>query len=173
MNNAIVRPGGPGVAGSFPIDGDLQQLANGVVEIELAGSKPVVGHDQVAVTGHVTLAGLVRVSLLPGFRPRKGSTFTILTAGDGIQGAFDAVVSTDGAVYSVAQNQDAVTLTLESLPVFGDLDGDGVVDGADLGALLGAWGPCPADGTSCAADLDGDGAVGGADLGLMLAAWSA
>ncbi|MCA9284001.1 MAG: hypothetical protein KDA22_02210 [Phycisphaerales bacterium] len=173
VNNAIVRPGGPGVAGSFPIDGDLQQLANGVVEIELAGSKPVVGHDQVAVTGHVTLAGLVRVSLLPGFRPRKGSTFTILTAGDGIQGAFDAVASTDGAVYSVAQNQDAVTLTLESLPVFGDLDGDGVVDGADLGALLGAWGPCPADGTSCAADLDGDGAVGGADLGLMLAAWSA
>ena len=48
-----------------------------------------------------------------------------------------------------------------------DLNGDGVVDGADLGELLGAWGPCNA----CAADLNGDGVVDGADLGQMLAAW--
>jgi len=27
--------------------------------------------------------------------------------------------------------------------IFGDLNGDGSVDGADLGDLLGAWGPCP------------------------------
>jgi hypothetical protein len=24
-----------------------------------------------------------------------------------------------------------------------DFDGDGVIGGADLGAVLGAWGPCP------------------------------
>ncbi|HMN96893.1 MAG TPA: right-handed parallel beta-helix repeat-containing protein [Phycisphaerales bacterium] len=46
----------------------------------------------------------------------------------------------------------------------GDLDGDGAVDGADLGLLLGAWG-------TAAADLDGDGVVDGADLGLLLGAW--
>jgi hypothetical protein len=47
-----------------------------------------------------------------------------------------------------------------------DLNSDGVVDGADLGILLAAWGtkdPCT--------DLSGDGTVDGADLGLMLAAW--
>ncbi|MCA9284760.1 MAG: hypothetical protein KDA22_06080 [Phycisphaerales bacterium] len=55
----------------------------------------------------------------------------------------------------------------DGLPVAGDLDGDGLVDGVDLGLLLGAWGPC----TSCAADLDGNGAVDGADLGLLLANW--
>ena len=49
----------------------------------------------------------------------------------------------------------------------GDLDGDGDVDGADLGLLLGAWG---ASGPS-PADLDGDGDVDGADLGLLLGAW--
>ena len=49
-----------------------------------------------------------------------------------------------------------------------DLDGDGDVDGADLGLLLAAWGPCAAP---CPADLDGDGAVGGADVGLLLASW--
>lgn len=45
-----------------------------------------------------------------------------------------------------------------------DLDGDGVVGGADLGLLLAAWGGAPWD-------LDGDGIVGGSDLGLLLAAW--
>jgi hypothetical protein len=44
------------------------------------------------------------------------------------------------------------------------------VTGADIGALLGAWGACPA---GCAADLDGSGAVNGADLGVLLGAWGA
>jgi len=47
-----------------------------------------------------------------------------------------------------------------------DLNGDGVVDGADLGILLANWG-----GTGLG-DLNGDGIVDGADLGLLLAAWS-
>lgn len=49
-----------------------------------------------------------------------------------------------------------------------DLNSDGVVDGADLGLLLSAWGRCG----GCAADIDGSGAVDGADLGLLLAGWS-
>jgi len=49
-----------------------------------------------------------------------------------------------------------------------DLNADGVVDGADLGLLLGAWGACAA---SCEADLNADGVVDGADLGLLLGAW--
>jgi len=52
----------------------------------------------------------------------------------------------------------------------GDLDGDGVVDGRDLGRLLGAWGPCPTE-TPCPADLSLDGAVGSADLAILLAYW--
>ena len=50
-----------------------------------------------------------------------------------------------------------------------DLDGNGVVGGADLGRLLGAWGPC----TDCPADINGDGLVSGTDLGAMLGAWGA
>ena len=48
-----------------------------------------------------------------------------------------------------------------------DLDCDGDVDGADLGALLGAWGSGDEG-----ADLDGDGIVGGGDLGILLGAWT-
>ncbi len=53
----------------------------------------------------------------------------------------------------------------------GDLNGDRAIDGADLGALLAAWGPCGAG--ACAADLDASGTVDGADLGLQLAGWGA
>jgi len=59
-------------------------------------------------------------------------------------------------------------IDLGSTPCPADLNGDGVVNGADLAALLGAWGPCVG---SCPADLTGDGAVGGDDLGVMLGAW--
>ncbi|NBQ13452.1 MAG: hypothetical protein EBU31_02300 [Proteobacteria bacterium] len=46
----------------------------------------------------------------------------------------------------------------------GDLNGDGVVTGADLGILLGAWG-------SPGADLNADGVTNGADLGILLGDW--
>jgi len=51
-----------------------------------------------------------------------------------------------------------------------DLNGDGVVGGADLAILLGSWGGCP-KAAPCAADLNGDGVVNGADLGVLLGAW--
>jgi subtilisin family serine protease len=51
----------------------------------------------------------------------------------------------------------------------GDLTADGIVDGADLGLLLGAWGQC---GVPCPADLSDDGVVDGADLGLLLGSWT-
>lgn len=50
----------------------------------------------------------------------------------------------------------------------GNLNGDGAVDGADLGILLNLWGTCPAP---CPADLNRDGLVDGADLGALLAGW--
>ena len=46
-----------------------------------------------------------------------------------------------------------------------DLNGDGVVNGADLGLMLSQWG-LPGN-----ADLNADGIVNGADLGMLLAAW--
>jgi len=54
----------------------------------------------------------------------------------------------------------------------GDLDGDGIVNGSDLGLLLASWGACPEGGGKCPADLNGDGAVDGADLGILLDNWT-
>jgi hypothetical protein len=57
-------------------------------------------------------------------------------------------------------------------PCPGDLNGDGMVDGGDLGQLLLDWGTPGCVGKSpCLADLDCNGAVDGADLGILLLAW--
>lgn len=48
-----------------------------------------------------------------------------------------------------------------------DLNGDGVVNGADFGILLAAWGD-----SGGSADLNHDGTVNGADIGLLLGEWS-
>ena len=52
----------------------------------------------------------------------------------------------------------------EAPAVTPDLNGDGEVDGTDLGLLLGAWG-------TSAADLNSDGDTDGTDLGILLGAW--
>lgn len=62
-------------------------------------------------------------------------------------------------------------LTIESPTIIGDLNADGLVDGADLGPLLADWGPCD-ECASCPADLDGNCVIDGADLGLLLSSWT-
>ena len=57
-------------------------------------------------------------------------------------------------------------------PCSADLNGDGIVDGADFGLLLSGFGSCPKKG-ECPGDLDGNGVVDGADIGLLLASWGA
>ena len=58
-------------------------------------------------------------------------------------------------------------------PCVADLDGNGVVDAADLAILLDAWGPCPDPPEPCPADLfcAGDGFVSGNDLAVLLGTW--
>ncbi|MBL9141039.1 MAG: hypothetical protein JNK53_04170, partial [Phycisphaerae bacterium] len=67
-------------------------------------------------------------------------------------------------IYFYGNTEIGVTITS---PCPTDLNGSGIVDGADLGALLAAWGTCG----GCAEDLNGSGIVDGADLGALLAAW--
>jgi len=77
----------------------------------------------------------------------------------------------------VARDLDAgsvVEAAIDDLQVFtydctaapqGDINGDGIVNGADLGILLQNWlQPGPTD-------LNGDGVTSGADLGILLANW--
>ena len=61
------------------------------------------------------------------------------------------------------------TLVVNYVPaaaIPGDVNGDGKVNGADIGILLSAWGL-----TSGVSDINRDGIVNGADLGELLANW--
>jgi hypothetical protein len=58
-------------------------------------------------------------------------------------------------------------VVLAFAPSPADLNGDGSVDGNDLGQLLAGWGPC----AGCAGDLNQDGVIDGIDLGRLLAQW--
>ena len=53
-------------------------------------------------------------------------------------------------------------------PCAGNLDGNDIVDAADLGIFLALWNSSNAD-----ADFNGDGTVDATDLGLLLARWGA
>ena len=58
---------------------------------------------------------------------------------------------------------------LDVCECFGDLNLDGVVDGADLSILLGYWGTFPENLPQ--ADINGDGTVSGSDLSILLGYW--
>ena len=68
----------------------------------------------------------------------------------------------------------AIALLLCTSPALGqadacpsDLDGDGIVAGADLALVLGSWGPCK----NCDGDVNGDHLVDGVDLAFVLTRW--
>lgn len=68
---------------------------------------------------------------------------------------------------AMREGLDIVAAIDGASPCPADLNGDGVVDGADLATLLGAWGG------GGAPNLNGDGLVDGADLASLLGAWGA
>lgn len=72
-----------------------------------------------------------------------------------------------GPVFQSLGEGRALVVADTSAPCPGDVDGNGTVDGGDLGVLLGQWG------TAGSADFDGNGTVDGADLGALLGAWGA
>ena len=53
-------------------------------------------------------------------------------------------------------------------PCLGDVNNDGIVNGADISVLLGFWG---LNGKPVAADINKDGSVDGADLAQLLGSW--
>ncbi len=61
--------------------------------------------------------------------------------------------------------------TSDTCECIGDIYVDGMINGADLGALLAYWGPTTNATASIACDLNVDGVVNGSDLGILLAYW--
>jgi hypothetical protein len=71
----------PGLsAGTLALTGTYtQQAPSGAFNVEIGGTTPGAQFDRANVTGATTLAGVLNVSLINGFVPLPGDTFTILT----------------------------------------------------------------------------------------------
>ena len=68
---------------------------------------------------------------------------------------------------AVQETVDALTRGSDVEIIMLPVDGNGVVNGADLAILASAWGTADP-----IADLNGDGEVNGADLSILLGNWT-
>jgi hypothetical protein len=101
-------------------------------------------------------------NIVPDYRPTVTS--------DSFMSYWPTVILADAAQFQYCYLY-AVTINDDNVPnVPGDVDGDGVVNVADLLTLLASWGAC--DGPPCPADFDNNGTVNVADLLTVLANWS-
>jgi T5SS/PEP-CTERM-associated repeat protein len=133
VSGGLISPGT--TTGALHVDGDYAQsdiragqTYYGELLIELASGS---SYDQLIVSNRATLFGTLTVSLLDGFIPSVGQSFTIVTAND-IYGTFatETLPSVPNLAFDVIYNAQSVVLTvLSALP--GDYNEDGAVDAAD------------------------------------------
>jgi uncharacterized repeat protein (TIGR01451 family) len=79
VNNAIVAPGTS--PGGLTINGNYTQSSGASLNIELAGTAPASTYDRLTVSGSVTLAGTLNVTLFGGYTPAGGEQYTPLLFG--------------------------------------------------------------------------------------------
>ena len=91
-----------------------------------------------------------------------------LVSASSLSNGFFPVAAVDDFGMPMLRTFDYRRIPVTSCDTF-DLNGDGVVDANDLGALIASWGPCGKKG--CPADFNGDGRVDSADLGLLFSNW--
>ena len=77
-----------GAAGALAIVGNYAQTSAGIFQLELGGLTPGSQFDLLNVSGTTNLTGTLDVSLINGFFPAVGNTFTFLTSGGTRTGSF-------------------------------------------------------------------------------------
>lgn len=163
--------GGTFSPGSSPaaskIDGDFEQDA-GKLQIEIGGKAAGSQYDTVHVTGAAEIGDTLSVQLINGFVPAAGNAFQIITAGEGIQGAFSTEILptlSAGLFWNVMYGSKTVILavaptnSLSFIP--GDFNHDGTVNAADYTIWTDLSGT-----TAAAADANFDGQVTLADYAI-------
>jgi hypothetical protein len=73
--------------------GNLSLMAGSTLTFDLSGRVQGSSYDHLKVDGAAALAGALSISLLDGFEPSLGDTFTLATATGGITGAFANAVN--------------------------------------------------------------------------------
>ena len=90
VNNGVLSPGHS--PGTFHIGGNYTQQRGGTLQIEVAGTQPGK-YDVLAVGGHASLDGTLRIVKVGGAKLKVGDKLAIVTAGGGVSGKFSTVVN--------------------------------------------------------------------------------
>jgi len=167
-NNGTLAPGQS--AGTLNVSGSYTQGSAGTLAVELGGLAAGTEHDQLAISGAITLGGTLDVTTIGGFTPGPGDTFTIAT-GSSVTGNFANVAGSlpGGLSYEVSKTATTVVLSVvgaapDDGPV-ADFNGDGDTEvgifrpSSGLWALRGLdWAGFGGSGDKpVPADYDGDG----------------
>jgi T5SS/PEP-CTERM-associated repeat protein len=162
-NAGNVAPG-PTV-GLLNVSGDFVHESAGTLSVGLGGISPLHYDRLNVVNGTAALEGTLAVSLLPGFIPKSGNSFQIVTTDEGLSGTFASEILPlldGGLFFDVLYDTNAVTLAVvSSIP--GDYNHDGVVDTADYVVWCDTLGQ---SGSGLAADGNGDLVVDNWDYGV-------
>jgi hypothetical protein len=160
--NGDLKPGNSPANVNF--GGNLLISPTAGLDIELAGTTKGAGHDALTVGGTLSLSGGLTVALINNFVPQYGQAFEIITAGGGIDGAFDtALLPTlgGGLCFDVLYDLHAVTLAVAGVP--GDYNFDGTVDAADYSVWRKTSGQ---SGAALPADGNQDGTINSTDFNI-------
>jgi len=174
----VIRPAVPSLRGDAPVEeislelevpaGDAFEFGVELFNLGYDPLQSVLEIDELFLTvGPATIVnapavvagtpGVVTISVDPDLLPAKGWT-----------GVLDIEVSDEDVP---GETFAALSVALALMPgtgtLLGDLDGNGLVNGADISILLGQW-----SAKGGIADLDGNGLVNGADLALLLGHWT-
>jgi hypothetical protein len=109
----------PGLsAGALAIAGNYtQQAPNTGFDVEIGGLMPAQ-YDRASITGTTTLAGNLNVTLIDGFVPMPGDSFTILTYPATRTGTFTLNLPASACIgWQVTYGATALVLTAQAIPV--------------------------------------------------------
>jgi fibronectin-binding autotransporter adhesin len=117
-NGATVSAGDAGKAGLLSITGTYTQLSSGTLNVNVGGTTLSTQYSQLKITGKASLGGTLAVTLINGFTPTVGQTFTVLTATGGLGGTtFSnttiAINSTEQ--FDISYTSTGVVLTVVSI----------------------------------------------------------
>jgi hypothetical protein len=125
----------PGTSpGTITVDGNYTQGPTGVLEIELGGTNPGTGYDQLAVTGAAALGGTLKVSLIAPFAPALGQTFDVLTYGSRSGEFVTLDLPALGAGLAWQTTYEAASVRLEVVTTPGSISGTVTCTGSFAGS---------------------------------------
>ncbi len=106
----------PGLSpGEIDIIGNWIANYGSTTAVEIGGTTPGSGYDQIAVSGDAELAGQLSVSLIDGFVPSAGDSFVIVSAAGAVSGQFGSGdledISAYGLEWQIGYEADQVVLT--------------------------------------------------------------